>query len=120
MCKKKNIPGTFVLVLRIRVGSIDHIPEYNRFSYKSTIVIAARNPNLQVVITYASHVCSQHSFGLPLRMEANERSLITRNLIRRVLTICHVKRTYAKHSVGAKTSLTFDRCRPHPVTFGYY
>ena len=28
----------------------------------------ARNPNLQVVITHASHVCSQHSFGLPLRM----------------------------------------------------
>ena len=25
----------------------------------------ARNPNLQVVITHASHVCSQHSFGLP-------------------------------------------------------
>ena len=28
----------------------------------------AHNPNLQVVITHASHVCSQHSFGLPLRM----------------------------------------------------
>ena len=28
----------------------------------------ARNPNLQVVITHALHVCSQHSFGLPLRM----------------------------------------------------
>ena len=28
----------------------------------------ARDPNLQVVITYASHVCSQHSFGLPLRI----------------------------------------------------
>ena len=31
-----------------------------------------RNPNLQVVITHDSHVqctvCSQHSFGLPLRM----------------------------------------------------
>ena len=28
----------------------------------------ARNPNLEVVITRASHVYSQHSFGLPLRM----------------------------------------------------
>ena len=29
----------------------------------------SRNPNLQVVITLASHVvCSQHSFGLTLRM----------------------------------------------------
>ena len=26
------------------------------------------DPNLQVVITHASHVCSQHSFGLPLIM----------------------------------------------------
>ena len=40
MCKKKNIPGTFVLVLRIKVVSIDRIPEYSRFCYKSTIVIA--------------------------------------------------------------------------------
>ena len=26
----------------------------------------APNPNLSVVITHSSHVCSQHSFGLPL------------------------------------------------------
>jgi len=31
----------------------------------------ARNPNVQVVVTHASHVCSQHSFGLPLRMNGN-------------------------------------------------
>ena len=39
---------------------------------KVQIVIAgnkrSRNPTLQVVIMYASHVCSQHSFGLPLGM----------------------------------------------------
>ena len=34
----------------------------------------ARNPNLQVVITHASHVCSQHSFGLPLRMYGMHRT----------------------------------------------
>ena len=35
------------------------------------IIVATRktrSANLQVVITHASHVCSQHSFGLPLRM----------------------------------------------------
>ena len=62
----------------------------------------ARNPNLQVVITHASHVCNQHSFGLPLRMNGMHRTQfdhacqygpsITRNLITRVLTICHMKR----------------------------
>ena len=34
----------------------------------------ARNPNLQVVITRASHVCSQHSFGLPLRINGMHRT----------------------------------------------
>ena len=34
----------------------------------------AHNPNLQVVITHASHVCSQHSFGLPLRMNGMHRT----------------------------------------------
>ena len=33
----------------------------------------AHNPNLQVVITNASHVRSQHSFGLPLRMNGMHR-----------------------------------------------
>ena len=55
----------------------------------------ARNPNLHIVITHALHVCSQHSFGLPLRMDGMHRTQfglsITRNLVTRVLTICHVK-----------------------------
>ena len=34
----------------------------------------AHNPNLQVVITHVSHVCSQHSFGLPLRMYGMHRT----------------------------------------------
>ena len=34
----------------------------------------ACNPNLQVVITHASHVCSQLSFGLPLRMNGIQRT----------------------------------------------
>ena len=38
------------------------------FSYFLRATRGARNPNLQVVITHASHVCSQHSFGLQLRM----------------------------------------------------
>ena len=65
----------------------------------------ARNPNLQVLITHVSHVCSQHSFGLLLRMYGMHRTHFdhacldvlsyTRILITRVLTYCHghVKRT---------------------------
>ena len=34
----------------------------------------AHNPNLQVVITYVWHVCSQHSFGLPVRMNGMHRT----------------------------------------------
>ena len=35
---------------------------------------ACNPPYLQVVITHASHVCSQHSFGLPLRMNGMYRT----------------------------------------------
>ena len=55
------------------------------FSYFLRATRGARNPNLQVVITHASHLCSQHSFGLPLRMNG----CIERNLITRVWTFYH-------------------------------
>ena len=38
-----------------------------------SILLRAHNPNLQVVITHASHVCDQHSFGFPLRMNGMHR-----------------------------------------------
>ena len=58
----------------------------------------ACNPNLQVVITHVSHVGSQHSFGLPLRMSGMyitqfDHARLDLLLITRVLTICHVKLT---------------------------
>ena len=34
----------------------------------------AHNPNLQVVIMHALHVCGQHSFGLPLRMNGMHKT----------------------------------------------
>ena len=70
----------------------------------------ACNPNLQVVITHASHACSQHSFGLPLRMNGMHRRQFG-----------HVRfdylprKTYAKHSNRVRAF-----CRPHSLTFGYY
>ena len=52
----------------------------------------ARNPNLQVFITHASHVCSRHSFGLPLKMNGMHRTQFD-----------HISReTYGKHGVRAK------------------
>ena len=84
--------------------------------------------NLQVVITHASHVCSQHLIGLPLRVNGMHRTLfdhahfdllplviwsrmfwpsVTRNL-RKALTAFEQKR------------LTLDHCYPRSVTFGYY
>ena len=63
----------------------------------------AHNPNLQVVNMHALHVCSQHSFRLPLRMNGIHRMhfdqacldplSLSCNLIMRVLTICHMKLT---------------------------
>ena len=37
-------------------------------------IYLARNPNFQVVITHASQVFSQHSFGIPLRMNGTYRT----------------------------------------------
>ena len=45
---------------------------YNKSLLRAPLV--ARNPNLQVVITHASHVCIHHSFGLPLRMNGMQRT----------------------------------------------
>ena len=40
-----------------------------------------------------------------------------RNLVTHVVTICNVKHNAQRWS---KSVLTFDRCRVHSVTFGYY
>ena len=59
----------------------------------------ARNPNLQNVIMHASHVCSQCSFGLPLRMNWMNKMQFDHVCFyflpslsdHLFLTICHVK-----------------------------
>ena len=83
----------------------------------------AHNPNLQVVIImHASYLCSQHSFGLPLRINGMHRTQfepsISRNVIMLVLTICHVKLTQS--TALEQKRFAFDRCRRRSVTFGYY
>ena len=57
----------------------------------------ARNPNLQVVINHASQVCSQHSFGLPLRMNEMHRRQFDQARFD-----YPTRKTYAKHSNGVK------------------
>ena len=37
----------------------------------------ASNPNLHVFSTHASHICSQHSFGLPFRVDFQYRVIFT-------------------------------------------
>ena len=83
----------------------------------------ACNPNLQVVIiTHASYLCSQHSFGLPLRINGMHRMQfgpsISRNVITLVLTICHVKLTQS--TALEQKRFAFDHCCLHSITFGYY
>ena len=90
----------------------------------------ACNPNLQVVITHQAVACMQPAlFGLPLYK--NKWNAANANVVTRVWTFYlsqfnHAcfdrlsRETYANHSVCAKSVLTFDRCRPHSVAFGYY
>ena len=81
----------------------------------------ARNLNLQVVIKHASHVCGQHSFGLPLRMNGMHKTqsdharfdLLPRNLITRVFN--HLSsETYAKAQRWS-SSLLLRSCRMQTV-----
>ena len=60
----------------------------------------ARDPNFQVVIMHASHVCSQHLFGLPVRMCGMHRTQFDHTRLdlpllviwsRAFLTICHME-----------------------------
>ena len=57
----------------------------------------ARNPNPQVVITHASHVCSEHLFGLPLRINGMHGTQFNHARFDSLS-----RKTYAKHSNGAK------------------
>ena len=79
-------------------------------SYSSTITLVslklratrgACNPNLQVIITHVSthalHLWSQHSFGLPLRMNGMHRTQFGHARFDYL-----PRKTYAKHSNGAK------------------
>ena len=85
----------------------------------------ARNPNLQGVITHVSHLCSQHSFGFPLRMNGTLKMQFDHmcfNLL--PLVICShafwpsVKGNLCKAQHWSKSILTSDHCCPRPLTFG--
>ena len=86
----------------------------------------ARNPNLLVVITHASHVCSQHWFGLPLRMYGMHTTHFDHGRLDLLPLIWSrvfwpsVKWNLRKVKRWSKSILTFDCYRPHSVTFGYF
>ena len=86
----------------------------------------ARNPNLQVFITHALHLCSQHSFGLPLRMYGKHRThfdhvrLDLLPLLWSRVFWPSVMWNLRKAKRWSKSVLTFDCYRPHPVTSAYF
>ena len=81
----------------------------------------SRNPNFKVAITHVRQACSQHAFGLPLRMNGTKRALSSldgihrkksdhfssRNIITRVLILHDVKRK--QNTALDKSSL---KCSP--------
>ena len=87
----------------------------------------AHNPNLQVVVTHASHACNQHSVGLELRMNGMHRTQFDHARLD-FLTLVIWSRVFwpsvtwnlRKAHRWSKSVLTFDRCHSHSVTFGYY
>ena len=90
----------------------------------------ARNHNLQVVITHASHVCSQHEPAFVWISTKNEWNVHNAIYHARLdlLSLVIWSRVFwpsvtwnlPKAQHWSKSVLTFDRCRPHSVTFGHY
>ena len=83
----------------------------------------ACNPNLQVIITHASHLCSQHSFGLPLRMYGKHRTHFDHarlDLLSLVFWSCVFWLSVMWNLRKAQWWRKSDRCCPRSVTFGYY
>ena len=96
-------------------------------TWRSIIARGARNPNLQVVIMHASHVCSQHSFRLPLRMNGVHRMHFDQACLD-LLSLIIWSRVFwpsvtwnlHKAQRWSKSVWTFDHCCPLSLTFGYY
>ena len=81
-----------------------------------------RNPNLQVIITHASHVWSQNSFGLPLRMYGMNRTHFDNARLDILSLVIWLRVFWAsvtwnvrKAQRWRKSVLTVDRCRPHSL-----
>ena len=87
----------------------------------------ARNPNLQVVITHAWHVRSQHEFELPLRINGMHRTQFdhARLYLLPLVIWSRVFWPYATLKLTQSTAMEQKRfdlrsCRPHSLTFGFY
>ena len=82
------------------------------------------HPNLQVLNTQASHVCSQHLLGLPPRMNWMRRTQFDHarlDLPSLVIWSGAFWPSVTWNLRKAHRTLKQKRCcRPHPVTFGYY
>ena len=121
-------------------GSINDSRRANRFPSTITIFlfillflsslrapVVASKPNLQVVITHARHICRQHSFGLPLRMigmhimqcDHARLDLLSLVIWSRVFWP-PLTWNLIKAQRWIKSVLTFDRSRPHSVTFSFF
>ena len=86
----------------------------------------AHNPNVKVVITHASHVCSQLSVWTSTKNEWNGMHRTHFDHVRLDLQSLVILSRVFWPSVTwnvrkpQRWSKTFDRYRPHSVTFGYY
>ena len=74
--------------------------------------IVARNRNLQVIIMHASHPCSQHSFGIPLRMYWMHKTHFDHDPVFWLFVMWNLHK--------AQRWCKSNRCCPYSVTFGYY
>ena len=84
--------------------------------------IVAHNRNLQVIITHASHLCSQHSFGIPLWMYGMHKTHFDHAWLDLLSLVfwCVFWLSVMWNLRKAQRWCKSNRCCPYSVTFGYY
>ena len=122
LSKLKYMLHHFLISLLIQIDDFD-----NKLLNASNWPLCSLRGITLLRTTHASHVCSQHSFGLPLRMNGMQRTQFDHARLDPLSLVIwsrmfwlSVTWNLGKAQRWSKSVLTFDRCRPHSVTFGYY
>ena len=111
-----SLPITILFLVLIFIFPLPVLSTYSRFPVLVTSAI-----NFQVVITFAPHVSL--TYRAIFVLTSTKRSLDLLSFVIGSHVFEHLSRDsyiYKQCTPLEQSVLTFDRCRPNSLTFGYY